>query len=127
MKQKYYSLSHQASNCDIWVNTMSADRKFIEKCRDGLIEKDRKVKSIETVTFDNHFVYKPWGEGSEYTTFHHGSFVSLGAAYTCRQESRGNFYCVAGNEAKSEVQEAYKKATGKESKGINSYYNQRFV
>ncbi len=127
MKQEYYTLSHQASNCDIWVSTMSASKKYIENLRVKLTEAGRKVKSIGTRRFDNHFVYKPWGPGSEYTTFDHNSFTSLGEAYTCRQESNGNYYCVAGSETHTEVQEAYKKATAKESKEINNYYSQPWV
>ena len=127
MKQKYYSLSHQASGADIWVSTMSANRDYIEAVRSEVLASGKKAHSIKESEFDNYFVKKTWGPGSEYTTFDYDSFVKLGESHTCRQESAGNFYCVRGFQDNEEVKKAVADAMQEESRRIDRYYSQPWV
>ena len=123
MKQKYYSLSHQSFSSGIWVSTMSANRDYIEAVRSEILASGKKAHSIKVNEFNNYFIKKTWGPGSEFTTFDYDSFVKMGESYTCRQESAGSFYCVKGFQDNEEVKKAVNCAKQEERKRIDKYYS----
>jgi hypothetical protein len=127
MKQKYYTLNYQWEPGSCWVSTQTANRKLLENKIAQLDADGLKHSDISERVFNNYFICKPWGPGSEFRTFDYDSFCKLESSYTVRQEMNGNFYCVKGMEDHPEVKEAVQAAVRRESEAIDRYYSRPWV